>query len=206
MRQQFLTMRPLVREVIETIVLSLLIFLAVRFTVQNYRVEGPSMDPALSAGQHLLVNRLVYLRIDSSVVSKLVSIATRDSHRYFSPFDSPNRGDIVVFRFPGENRDFVKRVIGIPGDTIHIENGLVVLNGEVLKEPYIIHYDGGNMDPIKVTHDTYFGMGDNRQRSDDSRPRKFGFSNDWRPVPAENVIGRAWLRYWPLDEWRILSN
>lgn len=206
MRQQFISMRPLVREVIETIVLALLIFLAVRFTVQNYRVEGPSMDPALSPGQHLLVNRLVYLRIDSSVVSELLPFVTRDSHRNFSPFDSPSRGDIVVFRFPGESRDFVKRIIGIPGDTIHIENGLVFLNGEVLKESYIIHYDGGSMEPIKVTDDTYFVMGDNRQRSDDSRPRKFGFSNDWRPVPAENVIGRAWLRYWPLDEWRILSN
>ena len=205
-RQHPINLRAIVRELIETAILTLLIFLALRFSVQNYRVEGPSMEPALVGSQHLLVNRLVYLTIDSADLPDFLPFVDDETERHMFPFHPPRRGEIVVFRFPGETRDFVKRIIGVPGDTVQISNGQIFLNGQALEEPYLTHRDGRDMDAITVSEGSYFVMGDNRQRSDDSRPRGVGPSSSWRPVPAENVIGRAWFRYWPLDEWDFLGS
>ena len=205
-RQQPINVRVLVRELVETAILALLIFLALRFSVQNYRVEGPSMEPGLTGGQHVLVNRLVYLRIDTGDFPDFLPFVDDDRERHLLASHPPRRGEIVVFRFPDETRDFVKRVIGVPGDTVQIEGGQVFLNGQALEEPYITHRDSRDMDAITVTEDSYFVMGDNRPRSDDSRPRDAGQSVSWRPVPAESVIGRAWLRYWPLDKWDLLDS
>lgn len=205
-RQQPINVRVLVRELVETAILALLIFLALRFSVQNYRVEGPSMEPGLTGGQHVLVNRLVYLRIDTSGFPDFLPFVDDDTERHLLGSHPPRRGEIVVFRFPDETRDFVKRVIGVAGDTVQIEGGQVFLNGQALEEPYITHRDSRDMDAITVTEGSYFVMGDNRPRSDDSRPRDVGQSVSWRPVPAESVIGRAWLRYWPLDKWDLLDN
>ena len=196
--------RALVRELIETVILALVIFLALRFSVQNYRVEGPSMQPTLFGGQHLMVNRLVYLRFDPRDLPSFLPFVDDGAERDLFPFHPPHRGEIVVFRFPDETRDFVKRVIGVPGDTVQIEEGQVFLNGQPLDEPYVARRGGRDMDAITVTGGSYFVLGDNRARSDDSRPR-LGSSDGWRPVPAENVVGRVWFRYWPLAQWELLQ-
>lgn len=190
-------MRALIRELIETAILALLIFLALQFSVQNFRVQGPSMNPTLGEGQYLLVNKLVYLHFDPRDLSTLLPFFDLSRDTSFFPFQSPRRGEVIVFRFPGdETRDFVKRVIGVPGDTVEIRQGKVFLNEEEVVEPYITYTDSRSMPPRQVLANTYFVLGDNRGASDDSRR--------WGQVPAENIIGRAWVRYWPLDAWNTL--
>ena len=199
------TARALIRDLIQTVILALLIFLAFRFAVQNYRVEGPSMEPTVSGGQHLLVNRLVYLRFDDAGLPGFLPFVNGATDGSAYAFHPPRRGEVVVFRFPGEERDFVKRIVGLPGDTVEIRAGQVFVNGETLKEPYVTDPGSDDMRPITVSEGVYFVLGDNRRRSDDSRPRGSGPASQWRPVPADSIVGRAWLRYWPLTEWDVLD-
>ncbi len=200
------TMRVLVRDLIQTVILALIIFLAFRSVVQNYRVEGPSMEPTVSGGQHLMVNRLVYLRFDSADLPDFLPFVNGETRQSVYAFHPPRRGEVVVFRFPDEERDFVKRIVGMPGDTVEIRGGEVFVNGEALDEPYVTHPDSDNMRPITVGAGSYFVLGDNRRRSDDSRPRGTGSASQWRPVPADSIVGRAWLRYWPFTEWAVLGD
>lgn len=197
------TGRVLIRDLVQTVILALLIFLAFRFAIQNYRVEGPSMEPTVSGGQHLLVNRLVYLRFDPAHLPDFLPFVNGETDGSVFAFHPPRRGEVVVFRFPEEDRDFVKRVVGLPGDTVEIRNGEVFVNGAALDEPYITDPGSSDMQRITVGEGSYFVLGDNRRRSDDSRPRGTG---QWRPVPADSIVGRAWLRYWPLAEWGVLDN
>ncbi len=199
------TARALIRDLVQTVILALIIFLAFRFVVQNYRVEGPSMEPTVSGGQHLLVNRLVYLRFDPADLPDFLPFVNGETGGSVYAFHPPSRGEVVVFRFPEENRDFVKRIVGLPGDTVEIRAGQVFVNGEALDEPYVTDPDSDDMRPITVSEGTYFVLGDNRRRSDDSRPRGSGPASQWRPVPADSIVGRAWLRYWPLTEWDVLD-
>ena len=192
-------LRALVRELFETIILTLTVFLVLQISVQNFRVEGPSMEPTLEADQHLLVNKLVFLRPDFGPLADLLPLVSADQSAPEYVFRAPRRGDIVVFRFPGDkSRDFVKRVVGVPGDTVEIRSGQVFVNGEPLHEPYVINRDGGTEEPLVVPDESYYVLGDNRRASQDSR--------DWGTVPAENIIGRGWLRYWPLDGAQVLSS
>jgi len=172
----------LLREVLEVAIITLLLFLGVRLLVQNYRVDGPSMTPTLLNEQYILV----------------------DKARYY--FTSPARGDIVVFQAPqaalvkcppavdtGQpNNDFVKRIIGVPGDTVQIDdNGAVIVDGVPIKESYV-RYPAYASAPEKVQlgQNEYFVMGDNRSDSCDSR--------DWGPVQRNEIVGRAAVVYWPL--------
>ncbi len=162
-----------------TLALASLLYLGITtFLVGTYRVENVSMQPNLVAGEHLLVDKLT------------------------PRFDSYGRGDIVVFHAPGMDLDevpYIKRVIGEPGDHIELVGGQVLVDGVVLDEPY--RSDDGRDDGATfpqsdgsswvVPADSVFVMGDHRARSEDSRT--FG------PVPVDRVIGRAWLRFWPLD-------
>ena len=200
------TARALTRDLVQTVILALIIFLAFRFVVQNYRVEGPSMEPTVSGGQHLLVNRLVYLRFDDAHLPDFLPFVNGETGGQVYAFHPPRRGEVVVFRFPEEERDFVKRIVGLPGDTVEIRAGEVFVNGRPLNEPYVTDPDSGSMGPITVGEGSYFVLGDNRRRSDDSRPRGAGPGSQWRPVPAESIVGRAWLRYWPLAEWDVLDD
>ncbi len=171
-------MRLVVREVIETVLLALVVYLALQVSVQPYRVEGSSMVPTLAEGEYLLVNKMVYWQ---------VPLLGGDDGYLVHP---PQTGEVVIFRFPEEpTRNFVKRVIGVPGDTVEIDEGTVYLNGQALNEPYVTFFDRGSMDPFEVPPDSYFVLGDNRGASDDSR--------SWGVVPEENVIGRSWVTYWP---------
>lgn len=164
----------LAREIVETIALTILIFLAVHFTVQNYQISGPSMQNTLHSNQFVLVNKLAYL------------------------FRAPERGDVIVFHEPDQTgRDLIKRVIGLPGDTIKLDSTHVWVNGVQLNEPYITNTYNPGAQAITVPAGNYFVMGDNRPVSEDSR--YFGF------VPKDYIVGKAVLVDWPINQWQMLN-
>ncbi|HEY0757131.1 MAG TPA: signal peptidase I [Ktedonobacteraceae bacterium] len=164
----------LAREIVETIALTILIFLAIHFTVQNYQISGPSMQNTLHSGQFVLVNKLAYL------------------------FHQPERGDVIVFHEPDQpGRDLIKRIIGLPGDTIVLDGNNVTVDGVQLNEPYITQKYNPGAQSQTVPPNEYFVMGDNRPVSEDSR--YFGF------VPKDYVVGKAIIVYWPLNQWQMLN-
>ena len=184
-----MSQRPLgcLFEVVETLVLTLVIFLIIQtFVAQPYQVQQMSMENTLQPGEYVLVDKL-------------------------SPrLDDYSRGDVVVFSPPagydqGGNTPFIKRVIGVPGDTIEVRDGQVLVNGTVLDEPYTYPGSPPNQPTIAppdraewtVGPDELFVLGDHREQSSDSRV--FG------PIKRDSVIGRAWLRYWPLNVFGILQ-
>ncbi|MFQ5342549.1 MAG: signal peptidase I [Anaerolineae bacterium] len=163
--------RMLLREVIETVVLALLIFLLIRVVIQNFRIEGYSMEPNLHQSQYLIVNKAVYRWLHS-----------------------PERGDIIVFEYPrAPDRDFIKRIIGLPGETVEIRDGSINIDGVPLDEPYLPEPTHGNMAARTLGPSEYFVLGDNRDNSSDSR--------SWGPLPTDNIIGKAWISYWPPQLW-----
>lgn len=193
-----------VRELAETVLLTLLIFLAVRTLIINFRVDGSSMQPALHNGEFLLVNKAVYFHLDVNTVKNLLpgeDSAGKDLQYLFHP---PRRGDIVVFTPPGtSDTPFVKRVIALPGETVAVRGGQVYVNGQPLAEAYIVdpaHYpypqEGGG--ELTVPPGMVFVLGDNRNNSRDSH--SFG------PVSAESIIGKAVVSYWPLDSLGLIPH
>ena len=163
------------REVVETILPAVLIALMIHlFLAQATRVEGYSMEPTLHGHERLVIEKLSF------------------------HFHTPERGDIVVLRVPDYGKEMlIKRVIGLPGDTISVENGQVIINGELLNENYINGPPRGAYGPTIVPDDSVFVMGDNRNNSKDSR--SFG------TIPYDDIVGRAWIRYWPLQEIGIVD-
>ena len=156
-------------DVLETLIFSLLLFAAINALTARIRVDGMSMEPTLYSGEFVIVNRLAYRWAD------------------------PKPGDIIVFRFPrNPEQEYIKRIIGLPGDAIVIENKQVMVNEIVLDEPYIAsppRYES----TWTVPENSLFVLGDNRNNSSDS--------HNWGPVPLENVIGKAVFIYWPPAEW-----
>ncbi|MBI2863722.1 MAG: signal peptidase I [Chloroflexi bacterium] len=192
-------MRSAVREILETIILTLLIFLAVRAVVQNFKVEGASMEPTLHTGQYLLVNKLVYFSMDMSEISKALPAFNLQNKQTFFLFHPPEKGDIVVFRYPKDpSRDFIKRVIAVPGETVEIRNGKILVNGEESQEPYTAERPNYPYGPEKVPPDNFFVLGDNRNNSSDS--------HIWGMVPRNNIVGKAWISYWPVSDLGFVSN
>ncbi|HLF79018.1 MAG TPA: signal peptidase I [Dehalococcoidia bacterium] len=184
--------RRLGLELIQTVILAALLFLAVRALAQNFRVEGSSMEPGLHNGQYLLVNKAVYYRINFKTLSKYIPFIDAGNEPEQFVIHGPQRGDVIVFRFPGDtHRDFIKRVIGLPGDIVEINNGVVSVNGVVLDEPYIMGKSSTDYGQTIVPPQSYFVLGDNRTNSSDSR--------NWGFVPEGNIIGKAQVSYWPLD-------
>jgi signal peptidase I len=175
-------------EIVETLVLTLVIFFVIQtFIAQPYRVELVSMERTLEPDQYVLIDKLT------------------------PRFDPYKRGDIVVFNPPPDwvqepNTPFIKRVIGVGGDTVEVrDDGKVYVNGKALNEPYVFEADGQaqptvtSTDPPKwqIPPGELFVMGDHRASSSDSRT--FG------PIETSDVIGRAWLRYWPFNSFGILQ-
>ena len=193
------TMREVARELIETAILALLIFLALQFSIQNFRVEGSSMEPTLQEGQYIIVNRLAYLNFAYEHVEELLPfLDLRNDDGGVFPLQPPERGDVAIFRYPEDpSLDFVKRVIALPGDTVSIDHGQVYVNGVPLDEPYVPQVDHRDMEERLIPSGSYFVLGDNRRRSDDSR--------DWGNVPAANFVGKAWVIYWPFASFATIG-
>jgi signal peptidase I len=186
-------------ELVQTLALAALIFFAVRAMAQNFRVEGSSMEPGLHNGQYLLVNKAIYFKINLKTLSKYIPFIHAGDHPQRFLFRAPRRGDIIVFRFPEDpSRDFIKRVIAIPGDTVEIDSGLVYVNGTALDEPYISARPDYNYSKQVVPEGGYFVLGDNRNNSYDSHV--------WNFVPEENIIGQAMVSYWPLRDLGGVGN
>lgn len=161
-------------DTVETILLALVLFLVINALSARVRVENISMKPTLQPGEFLLVNRVAY------------------------KIGEPEIGDIIVFHAPGSSDlDYIKRVIGLPGDTVSIADGVVYVNDQPLYEPYIAdppRYNG----EWNVPSDNLFVLGDNRNNSSDSHM--------WGFVPYEDIVGRALFIYWPLPEATILNS
>ncbi|HLG11402.1 MAG TPA: signal peptidase I [Dehalococcoidia bacterium] len=192
--------RRVLWELTQTLVLAVLIFLLVRAVAQNFRVEGPSMEPGLNNGQYLLVNKAVYFKLNLGTLSKYIPfIDAKDGEETFL-FHGPQRGDVIVFRYPKDpKRDFIKRVIGVPGDKIRIDDtGAVFVNGDAIDEEYIADASPRSLEEQIVPPESYFVLGDNRPNSSDSR--------NWGFVPEENIIGKAMLSYWPLSKLGGVGN
>lgn len=190
--------KPLLLEVLQTVLLTLIIFAGVRSVVQNFKVDGASMEPTLHTGQYLLINKVAYLRLDGLPLklAERVGMKPMDPASYF-PFGGPQRGDVAVFRYPGgPDRDFIKRVIAVPGDTVQIERGRVYVNGVMLEEDYIRAVPTYSMPKETVPEGNFFVLGDNRPNSSDS--------HIWGYVPQDNMIGKAWVSYWPPAEWGLV--
>lgn len=165
-----------VRELVETVFLALLIFVGIRLVVQNFKIEGSSMEPTLHNGQRLLVNRLAYLGLSE-----------------------PRRGDIVVFRAWDQDEDYIKRVVGVPGDEIEVVGDRLVVNGNPLDEPYIRnHPTHGGPGRVVLAPGTYYVLGDNRDNSSDSRLHG--------PLAADHIVGKAWVTYWPIHDLGFVSD
>ena len=186
-------MTAVLREILEALALAIVVFILIQASAQNFRVEGSSMAPTLEGQQYLLVNKLAYLKFDVERFSRIIPLWEVDKSRVSRPFNPPRFGEIIVFRYPGEpERDFVKRVIGMPGDEVAIVDGQVMINGAVYNEPYLNGPFTYNLPPRTMGEEEYFVMGDNRAHSNDSR--------NWGPVPEENVVGKVWLIYWPFSQ------
>jgi len=161
-------------DILETVILAVVLYFGINAISARVRVDGLSMNPTLQNGEYVLVNRLAYKT------------------------GEPQRGDIIVFSFPlDQKQDLIKRIIGLPGETITVRNGEVLINGEKLEEPYIAQspiYSG----EWTVPDGQLFVLGDNRNDSKDS--------HQWNYLPVENIIGKALLIYWPPPEWKLINH
>jgi len=162
------------------------VFFVMTFVVQAFQIPTGSMEPTLLVGDFLLVNKLIYTNTDNPI-DKLVL-----------PRRQVRRQDIVIFKYPNElNKDFVKRVIGLPGETVEVHDGRVFIDGQPLDEPYLPTLFMRDYGPAQVPPEYIFVMGDNRGASNDSRI--FG------PVSQDSIVGRAWVSYWPPDQIGLLK-
>jgi len=172
-----------IREWTESLIIALILALIIRtFVVQAFKIPTGSMTPTLLAGDRLLVNKFIY------------------------KFKEPQRGDIIVFRYPGdEKKDFIKRLIAVSGETVEIKAGDVYIDGKRIEDPFIIrktnYYNkspyGAAGRKIKVPADSYYVLGDNSASSRDSRY--------WGFVPRKNLIGKAIFLYWPVKRIRVIE-
>jgi len=190
------------REIAETLILAALFFFALRAVVQNFRVEGMSMFPTFADSQYVLVNKAVYAHLSPASLPRWMPFAGSKPDRFL--FHPAQRGDVIVFHPPPPNdpsRDFIKRVIGVPGDAIDIRDSRVYVNGSPLTEPYIHQPTlplSSRYAHVILGTDQYFVLGDNRGNSSDSRA--------WGPIGADAIVGRTWLVYWPLSAWKLAPN
>jgi len=201
----FPSVRGVVKELLETAIFILLVFLIVRGVIQNFKIEGQSMEPSLHTGQYILVNKIVYFHFDMNAPLRVLPGNGELPARVVYPFHMPHRGEVVVFEYPRDlSKDYIKRVIGVPGDTVMIKDGQVFVNNVLLDEPYLqgVQTICRGDDPcsqsqvVPVPLGSVFVMGDNRNNSSDSR--------EWGELPLDGIIGKAWVSYWPRDYWGVI--
>jgi signal peptidase I len=156
---------------------ALIALVVILFLYQPVKVEGTSMMPALQDQERVFINKFLYRFGIGNV----------------------ERGDTVVFWFPGDpTKSFIKRIIGLPGDTVEVRGGAVYVNGRLLAEPYVPeeYRDRNSVGPVRVPEGQFFVLGDHRSSSNDSR--------NWGPVPKESIYGKAVFAYWPLDRLGVV--
>lgn len=198
------SVRGVVKELLETAIFILLVFLIVRGIVQNFKIEGQSMAPNFRTNQYILVNKIVYFHFDMNAPLRL--LPGKWEPKIIYPIHMPHRGDVVVFEYPRDfSKDYIKRVIGLPGETVEIRDGGVYINGTLLDELYLEGTptncrpeDACSHGPVQVPPGSVFVLGDNRPNSSDSR--------EWDMLPLDRIIGRAWLSYWPIDSWGVIPS
>lgn len=165
----------LLREIVETLLLTLFIFWIVNTATGRYRVEGHSMMPTLKEGEYLIINKLSYY------------------------LEEPQRGDIIVLHYPRDrSREYIKRIIGLPGDQIEIGDGQVEVNGVVLNEPYLNGAPVYQEQSWVVPEGSFFVLGDNRNNSSDSRA--------WSFLPRSDIVGKASVIYWGVEDWGLVPH
>lgn len=195
--------KHIVREYAESIIIAVILALIIRtFIVQAFKIPSGSMEDTLAIGDHILVSKFIYGTQIPFTSTRLLKI--RD----------PRRGDVIVFEYPEDpSKDFIKRVIGTPGDTIQVINKKVYVNGKLYENPHEVHKEKDvipkeqnprdNTDLITVPTNAYFVMGDNRDRSYDSR--------FWKFVRNDQIKGLAFIKYWSWDKenfgvrWRSIG-
>jgi signal peptidase I len=160
-----------VREILIMVLIFLVVFATVQFSVQSFRIDGPSMFPSFEQSEFIMVNKLSYR------------------------FGDPQRGDVIIFDPPfSSNYPFIKRVIGLPGELVEIEQGKIYIDGRLLEETPDMGSPGRDTS-VLVKEDNYFVLGDNRDNSRDS-------TEGWT-APRENIIGKSWTIYWPPSRWGL---
>lgn len=160
-------------EILETLLIAVVLFAGIDTVSARIRVDGHSMEPTLYTGELLIVNKMAY------------------------KFSSMNIGDVIVFHPPNSpTEEYIKRIIGLPGDHVVIKDGKVIVNDRVLEEPYIKAAPNYELD-IVVDSNGVFVLGDNRNNSNDSHA--------WGTVPLENIIGKAVVIYWPPQSWGVIN-
>ncbi len=199
------------RELLETAVFVVLIFFIFRGVVQNFRIEGQSMEPNFHSRQYIWVNKLIYFHFDANAPRRLFGGESDLPPRVIYPYQMPRRGDVVVLEPPTYDQtpgkeDYIKRVIGLPGETIQIKEGKVYIDGQPLDEQsYLTEttdcYGGPLCEEYRIPEGHVVVLGDNRGNSQDSRA--------WPGEPAlplDRIVGKAWLSYWPQEDWGIIDS
>jgi signal peptidase I len=168
-------MSRILRDILITLALAVAIFFLLHLTLQSFVIVEHCMEPNLHEGERLLVNKVVY------------------------HFHDPERGDVIILDPPFETDEvYIKRIIGLPGDTVEVKDGAVYINGTKLDEPYIKEPPSYTFPLTEIPEDEYFVLGDNRNNANDS--------HRWGTVPSENIIGKVWLIFWPFSEWGVVKH
>jgi len=183
----------LIKDIFQILLFALIIFLIMRFSLETRVVPSASMEPSLHPGQRVVINKLVYQRMDW-----LGNLIPRFEDNPY-PFHPPKRGEIITFYpYPHSKDVYIKRVIAEPGEWVEIKGGKVYINDEPLYEPYIKDPPTYTFPKTLIPPNHYFVLGDNRNNSLDSHA--IG------PIPAERIIGKAYLIYWPPKYWGKAPN
>jgi signal peptidase I len=165
----------ILREVVITVLIAVAVFALLRLTVQAYTVFQQCMEPNFYEDDCIMVNKVCYR------------------------FSDPQRGDVIVLEPPFESQHpFIKRVIGLPGETVEIEGGYVFIDGIAIEEQYTMAPPDYTMPATEIPENEYFVLGDNRNDAYDSHA--------WGPVPRYNIIGKAWFIYWPPSKWGVVKH
>jgi signal peptidase I len=169
------------RDIIAPVLLGIAVFALFHVTVGSFKVYGSSMLPTIEEGEYIMVSKATFF------------------------FNDPQRGDIIVFHSPQDpNTDLIKRIIAVPGDTVEIRDDKVSVNGTTSAEPYTLEPPHYLMLPEEIPPGHYFVLGDNRNNSSDSHRGWIVDSQRVLTVPRQNIVGKAWITYWPPYRWRLI--
>jgi len=209
---QSLSFGATVRELLETLLFVVLTFLVFQGMIQTFRIEGSSMEPSFYTRQYILVNKIVFFHFDANAPLRVLPNRDDLPQNVIYPFRTPQRGDVVVLEAPNNGErateDYIKRVVGLPGETIQIKDGQVYINNEQLDESLA---DGAYLEdttdcfgsrlcqPYTIPQGHVVVLGDNRDNSQDSR------AWDDPALPLDRIVGKAWVSYWPQEYWGVVD-